>query len=182
MASRMWVRKTSLLISVRETPITAKGSGSTRLWNKRPQGGYELALGEIARSAEDHHHAGFVGHVIPPGHRAHRLDELVECGRLRALEVNSRHAAAGLGQGLEIAQGLGRLQRPETVAGARDDELLRVVAGELQKEPVRLPALVELAGGVQIARAVRHRGGDLEAIAQEGADLLQALPRVAGSA
>src|SRR6185503_17613094 len=155
----MWVRKTSLLISVRETPITAKGSGRTRLWNKDQSAGTSFRL---VRSPE-----------------APKIT-ITQDSSATVIPSASPRAPARLRQGLEIAQGLRRLQSPESVPGVRDDDLLRIVPGELEKDAVRLPALVELAGGVQVARAVRHRGGRPQPVAQEDADLLQALPRVPG--
>ncbi len=42
MASRMRVRNCSLVISERDTPTTANGSGSTRLWNMDQSAGRSL--------------------------------------------------------------------------------------------------------------------------------------------
>src|SRR5687767_5147733 len=86
--------------------------------------------------------------------------------------------AADLREGLEIAERLPRLERAEAVARARDDDLVGVVAGDLQEQPSGRSALVELAGGVEIARTVGHRGGHAQPVAQDDAQLLETLPGV----
>ena len=72
-------------------------------------------------------------------------------------------------QRLEVARGLRRDQRPERVAGAR--ECPRRAPGEktsCRKRPTGGPALVQLAGRVQVARAVSERHRRARRIADRG--------------
>src|SRR3990167_1314282 len=73
------------------------------------------------------------------------LRELVEPRRLLPLEVQAHDAPPGLGQRLEIAEGLGGLERREAVARPGDGRVLRVIARDLQEDPRGRPTLVQLS-------------------------------------
>src|SRR5919107_1692735 len=82
---------------------------------------------------------------------AHRPGEVV------ALQSQPAGAAPAAAQRLEIAGGLGVLQRPEAVRPAGDRDVLGPVVDDDEEAPGRRPALVELAGRVQVAWPVAER-------------------------
>ena len=63
-------------------------------------------------------------------------------------------------EGLQVAVRLSPDQLRERVGLARDLEVALRVVDELEEPPGRRAALVELAGRVQVARAVSERGRD----------------------
>ena len=70
----------------------------------------------------------------------------------------------------EVALGLGIDQPAERVRPAGDRPILRVIRGELEEPAVRRPALVELAGRMEEARAVAGGRRAAGRVAQEGPD------------
>src|SRR5699024_3655423 len=77
------------------------------------------------------------------------------------------------GQRLNVALRPSAQERTETVVGPRYFEVLRLVCRDHQEDHPVWSSLMQLAGGMEIARAVAERGGDFEAVADEGTDRLQ---------
>ena len=73
----------------------------------------------------------------------------------RAVERKPQDAPLGRAQGGEVAERLRHLERGEAEALSGDGQVL-VRRGEDHEDRRGRPALVELAGRVQIARAVAH--------------------------
>src|SRR5262245_14653519 len=186
MAWRMRARNCSLLIRVRPTPTTAKGSGRTRPWNIDQRAGTSLRRVRSPEapkmtSVQDSSPAGLTISTCrseAPRRRPSNLQELLQSLGGLAREAEADDPAALLAQGLEIAQGLCGLERREPVVGSRDGEVVLVLAHDLDEQPVRTAALVELAGGVQVLWAEGDRGGDAQAVAQEHAKRLEPVPVV----
>ena len=87
--------------------------------------------------------------------------------------MDAQHAPVALGQHLEIAARLRRLDDAEGVFLARHREIVGVVAGDLQEHAAVRPALVGLPGRMQEARPEAEAGGDALAVADQDADVLQ---------
>src|SRR5919197_1648108 len=75
------------------------------------------------------------------------------CICLSLLEMDARDAAAALLQRREVARGLRADQLREAERLIRDRQLVTGLVDDLQEEPRRRAALVQLARRVQIARA-----------------------------
>ena len=99
------------------------------------------------------------------GEPPHRLGEVV------AFEPQVLGAAPAAAQRLQVAGGLGVLQRPEAERPARDRDVLRTVVDEHEEAPRGRPALVQLAGRVQVARPVAERRRRVRRVADRGAQL-----------
>src|SRR5690242_21897432 len=76
-------------------------------------------------------------------------------------------------QHLEIAPRLRRLDNAETVFAARDRDIGRRIAGDLQKHAGVWPALVGLTGRVQETRTEPEAGCNFLAVADHRTDVLQ---------
>src|SRR3954447_19773121 len=86
-----------------------------------------------------------------------------------ALEPYPLRRQAVVAQGQQVAVGLGVLQLAEAEVLARHVQVLLAVVGELEEEPGRRAALVELARRVEEARPVAERGRGLGRIADDRA-------------
>ena len=95
----------------------------------------------------------------PRDQRAEPLDP----GDHVVAEAHAERAAAVRPQGAQVTARLRPLEHAEAVRLAGDVHVLRVVPDELQEQPLVRPALVELAGRVQKARAVAQRGRQAQA-------------------
>ena len=91
-------------------------------------------------------------------------------------EAHAHHAASVRPQSRQVAARLGALEHAEAVRLARDIDIVGVVPQELQEQTLVWPALVKLARGVQVARAVAQRRRELEAVAHLEPERLQAAP------
>src|SRR6266550_322752 len=69
-----------------------------------------------------------------------------------------RHPSPPRQQGADVAPCLGALQPPERDPHLRNLGILRIVRGHDQEQPGVRPTLVQLTGGVQVARAEAERG------------------------
>ena len=85
---------------------------------------------------------------------------------LLARQVHAHDAASGITQGLEVAQGLGRLESGETVACTRNGHVVLVLTRELDEDAVGASSLVQLPGGMQVARTEAHGRGQLQPVPQ----------------
>ena len=106
-----------------------------------------------------------------------RLSDGIREGRqsrrdMRA-EMHAQHAPIALGQHLEIAARLRRLDDTEGVFLVRHLEIGGVVAGDLQEHAGVRAALVGLPGRMQEPRSEAEAGGDALAVADQDADILQ---------
>src|SRR5262245_47427817 len=116
MPSRMRARNCSLFISERATPITANGSGSTRLWNKDHSAGTSLRrvrsadAPKMTRVQESSVAAGLIGpssgRSEPPRRSADGLEQPLERRHRLAGEVQADDAASALVESFEIRQRL----------------------------------------------------------------------------
>ena len=85
-------------------------------------------------------------------------------------QVQAKDAAAPRGERPEVAQGLGLGERGEAEGTVGDWQDLAVISGQLEEEARGGPPFMELAGRVEEAGAVAGRRGDLERVAEVGAD------------
>ena len=79
----------------------------------------------------------------------------------------------------EVALGLGVLQGREAERLPGDGDVDGVVPDHLEEDARRRPALVELAGAVEVAGPEAHGGGDAVAVADGGAGVLERVDPVA---
>src|SRR5262245_5755576 len=177
MAWRMSARKRSLSICVRPTPTTAKGSGSTRPWNIDQSAGTSLRrvrspeAPKITRQ-QDSSPAALTMSIRPsqtPCGAARDLQELLQSLAGLAGETHPDDPPAALAQRFQIPEGLRGLEEREAIVRAGDGEILLVLAHDLDEDPVRPTALVQLPGGVQILRPEGHGRGDAQSVAHEHA-------------
>src|SRR3569833_1145543 len=112
------------------------------------------------------------------------MNQLAQCVRYRgiehlqprtdiALEVDSQCAPAALGQHVEVAAGLCRLDDAEARLLSGDRKILRIVSGDLQEHAAVRPALVGLAGRMQEARAELGASGEMLLVAHPDTHLLK---------
>ena len=87
-----------------------------------------------------------------------------------ALEMHAKRTPAALGEHVEIAARLRRLDDAEACLLARHRQILGIVGRDLQEHAAVGSALVGLAGRVQEARPETDAGRDLLAVAQQRAD------------
>ncbi len=80
--------------------------------------------------------------------------------------MHTERAASALGQHIEIAARLCRLDHAERGLLTGYREVFGVIRGNLQKHAAIGPALVGLAGGMQEARAEFGAGRDMAPVAQ----------------
>ena len=85
------------------------------------------------------------------------LVQFLECARYIALQVDPQCPAPTFAQHGEVAERLCLLQYAKGVGLSRDRKRCRVVRGELKEDARVRAALVELARGVQEARAIAER-------------------------
>ena len=89
--------------------------------------------------------------------------------------MHAQRAPAALGEHVEIAAGLGRLDHAEARLLARHGEILGVIASDLQEHAAVGAAFLGLPGGMQEARAEFRTGRDLALVAHPKPHPLQAL-------
>ena len=117
--------------------------------------------------------------VITPAPASIAASSVLQAGGHVRAEMDAQRAPAALGQHLEVAARLGRLDDAEGVLLARHRQVVRVVAGDLQEDAAVRPALVGLAGRVQEARPEAEAGGDALPVAHAMARSPAAPPRCA---
>ncbi len=98
-----------------------------------------------------------------------------EAGIEIAFEVDAKRAPAALGEHLEIAARLRRLDNAEGVFLARHRQILGVVAGDLQEHTAVRAALIGLPGRMQKARAKAEAGRAFKPVADRQAQPLHRL-------
>src|SRR5678816_452470 len=162
MASRMRMRNCSLSIRVRPTPTTAKGSGRTRPWNIDHRAGTSFRrvrspeAPKITRTQDSSADVLAIGRPSlsePPRRGPRDLHELLQALRGLPGEAEADDPAAARVKRLEVALGLGGLERREAVRDPRDGEVVLVLAGDLDEEAIVPAPLVELIGRVQVLRS-----------------------------
>src|ERR1700733_9618664 len=80
-------------------------------------------------------------------------------------KMDAQHPPAALGEDAEIAACLCRLDHPEGIFLPRHRQILRVRTGDLQDHTAVRPALVDLTGRMQEARAEAETGRDFLLVA-----------------
>src|SRR5579885_3596567 len=88
-------------------------------------------------------------------------------------DVDADDAALVVFERVEVAERLGRFQDAEGVRLAGDSHIVPILAGELDEDAVVCAAFVQLARGMQEARAVADGGGHLIEVAQADAQGFQ---------
>ena len=95
------------------------------------------------------------------------------CLGSKLLDGDASHAAAASEQRFQVALRLCGLELGEGPGLARYRSVGGVVADDLDEGAARRSALVELAGGVEVARPEAGGGGDAVTVAQAEAEVLQ---------
>src|SRR5262245_21628000 len=121
----MRARNCSLLISERATPITAKGSGSTRPWNIDQSAGTSLRLArspEAPKITRVQESSGITAAIAsrerrsqPARRRADQVQQLLESRPRLVGQVQPHEPATGLVERVEVAERLGGLEGREAV-------------------------------------------------------------------
>ena len=109
-------------------------------------------------------------------------DEALQTGADVVAETDPQHGLAARPERGEVAARLGTLEHAERVGLPGHRHVVGVVPDDLQEQTARGAALVELPGGVQVARTVAERRRDAQAVAQREAKALQASPTRPGRA
>src|SRR5882724_722592 len=87
--------------------------------------------------------------------------------------MDAQQAPAALGEDVEVAARLRRLDSAEAVATAGHVELRGIIAGDLEKDAGIGAAFIGLAGGMQEARPEADAGRDVLGVADGMAHRLQ---------
>src|SRR5450759_3928057 len=152
-ATTSWPSRTSrrtMFAPIRPRPMKPMRIGSLLVWSARSDRALRLTVGRWLRES-----------------LAKRPFERRKTGVDVGAEVDAEHRQVVRLERLEVTEGLGIHQLPEAERSPRDLDIDRVVGRELEEPADRRAALVELARGVQEARAEPARRRATGRVAEE---------------